>query len=167
MVHELPCCGSSEIERPSEPGWIDSTPELPRTSSWSPWRTSWHALHGPCCRAARIQTCHRITARNRRLRRKSATRSHFTAPRRRLEFTHRSLHRNSKDERTVTTACLQPDTDNGLHDRPTYKDRHAAELIMARRDDLHPKAEYIAADLSLAQTFPLQSCGGPYIVFTF
>jgi hypothetical protein len=34
------------------------------------------------------------------------------------------------------------------NDRPTCKDRHAAELIMARRDDLHPKAEYIAADLS-------------------
>ena len=30
----------------------------------------------------------------------------------------RSLHRNSKDERTVTTACLQPDTDNGPQ-RPT------------------------------------------------
>jgi hypothetical protein len=42
-----------------------------------------------------------------------------------------------------------------FNDRPTYKDRHAAELIMARRDDLHPKAEYIAADLSSRpQLFP-------------
>jgi len=32
-------------------------------------------------------------------------------------------------------------------------DRLAAELIMARRDVLHSKAEYIAADLSIAQTF--------------
>ncbi len=40
-------------------------------------------------------------------------------------------------------------------DRPTYKDRHAAELIMARRDVLHSKAEYIAADLSLAPKLSL------------
>ena len=40
-----------------------------------------------------------------------------------------------------------------FNDRPTCKDRHAAELIMARRDVLHSKAEYIAADLSIAQTF--------------
>jgi hypothetical protein len=32
-------------------------------------------------------------------------------------------------------------------------DRLAAELIMARRDVLHSKAEYIAEDLSIAQTF--------------
>ena len=35
-----------------------------------------------------------------------------------LKFTHRGLHSNRKDERTVTTACLQPDTENGLQ-RPT------------------------------------------------
>jgi len=41
------------------------------------------------------------------------------------------------------------------NDRPTCKDRHAAELIMARRDVLHLKAEYIAADLSIApKLFP-------------
>ena len=44
-------CASSEIERPSDPGWIDSMPELLRTSSWLPWRTSWHASHGLYCRA--------------------------------------------------------------------------------------------------------------------
>jgi hypothetical protein len=53
-----------------------------------------------------------------------------------------------------------------FNDRPTYKDRHAAELIVARRDDLHLKAEYIAADLSLAVASPLQSCGGPYNIGT-
>jgi hypothetical protein len=42
-----------------------------------------------------------------------------------------------------------------FNDRPTCKDRHAAELIMARRDVLHSKAEYIAEDLSIAQTFSL------------
>ncbi len=41
------------------------------------------------------------------------------------------------------------------NDRPTYKDRHAAQLIMARRDDLHSKAEYIAADLSIAPKLSL------------
>jgi hypothetical protein len=41
------------------------------------------------------------------------------------------------------------------NDRPTCKDRHAAELIVARRDVLHSKAEYIAADLSIAsKLFP-------------
>ena len=54
-----------------------------------------------------------------------------------------------------------------FNDRPTYKDRHAAELIVARRDDLHSKAEYIAADLSIARSFSLQSCGGPYIIITY
>jgi transposase len=33
--------------------WLDrQMPEHPRTSSWLPWRTSWHASHGPYCRAA-------------------------------------------------------------------------------------------------------------------
>src|SRR3974390_74874 len=55
------------------------------------------------------------------------TRSHFTALRQRLELTHRGLHRNSKDERTVTTACLQPGRREWSRksNRPTYKDRHA------------------------------------------
>ena len=41
------------------------------------------------------------------------------------------------------------------NDRPTCKDRYAAELIMARRDVLHSKAEYIAADLSIVRSFSL------------
>jgi hypothetical protein len=41
-----------------------------------------------------------------------------------------------------------------LNDRATCKDRHAAELILARSTRLHQKAEYIAANLSLAQTNP-------------
>jgi transposase len=63
MVHELPSCGSSEIERPSALGWIDSTPELPRTSSWLPWRTSWHASHGPSYRADKTTDHHRSSHR--------------------------------------------------------------------------------------------------------
>ncbi len=50
MARELPSYGSSEVERPSAHGRIDSMPELSGTSSWLPWRTSWHALHGPCIR---------------------------------------------------------------------------------------------------------------------
>jgi hypothetical protein len=38
-----------------------------------------------------------------------------------------------------------------------------AQLIMAGRDDLHSKAEYICTDLSSRPNFPLQSHGGPYI----
>jgi transposase len=41
-----------------------------------------------------------------------------TAPHRLIKLTHRSLHGISNDERTVTTACLQPGTENGLQ-RPT------------------------------------------------
>src|SRR5437899_4668444 len=38
---------------------------------------------------------------------------------------------------------------------------------MARRTSLQPKAEYICADLSSRPNFPLQSCGGPYILGTY
>jgi hypothetical protein len=70
------------------------------------------------------------------------------------------------DERTVTTACPQPGTENGLQ-RPTdLEGQTRAQLIMARRADLHQKAEYICADLSSRPNFPLQSCGGPYILGT-
>jgi hypothetical protein len=41
-----------------------------------------------------------------------------------------------------------------------------AQLIMARRTNLQPKAEYICADFSSRPHFPLQSCGGPYISVT-
>ncbi len=34
-------------------------PELLRTSSWLPWRTSWHAWHGPCFRADKITSHYR------------------------------------------------------------------------------------------------------------
>jgi len=42
-----------------------------------------------------------------------------------------------------------------FNDRPTCKDRPAAELILARSTLLHQKAEYIAADLSSRPNFPL------------
>jgi hypothetical protein len=114
MVHELPCCASSEIGRLSAPGWIDWTPELPRTSSWLPWRTSWHASHGSYYRAEKTIDHYRASQQRERA-------GLVTAPINGLKLTHRSLHRNGKGERTVTTARLQPDPDNGLQ-RPTCKD---------------------------------------------
>ncbi len=105
-------CGSSEIERPSDPGWIDWMPELPRTSSWLRWRTSWHVSHGPYYRAEKTIGHYRASPQRELTGRVTAAHSWIR------KLTHRSLHRNSKDERTVTTACLQPDTDNGLL-RPT------------------------------------------------
>jgi hypothetical protein len=98
-----------------------------------------------------------------RLRLGSTARSHFPAPLRRLAFLHRSLHRSGKDERTVTTACLQPDVTNGLQGPTSFKGQTRAHLILARRDDLQLKAEYICADLSSRPNFSLQSRGGPYI----
>ena len=81
-------------------------------------------------------------------------RSHLPAPRQPLKLSHRSLHRCNKDERTVTTACLKPGPRNGLQ-RPTdFKGQTRAQLILARRTDLHLKAVYICADLSLDQTSP-------------
>jgi hypothetical protein len=119
-----------------------------------PWLTSSHASLGLCFPAAMTtdrQPCNRAST--------------FPALRP-LKFPHRSLHRSSKDERTVTTACPQPGTENGLQ-RPTdLEGQTRAQLIMARRADLHPKAEYICADLSSRPNFPLQSCGGPYILVT-
>jgi hypothetical protein len=51
------------------------------------------------------------------------------------------------------------------HDRPVYQEKHAAQLIMARRADLQSKAEYICADpVDRHFAFPLQSGGGPYIL---
>jgi hypothetical protein len=76
------------------------------------------------------------------------------APRRRLKFPHRSLHRSSKDGRTVTTACPQPNPENGPQ-RPTdLEEQTRAQLIMARRTDLHTKAEYVCADLSSRPNSP-------------
>jgi len=142
-----------------------SMPERPRTSLWSPLPTSSHAspgLYYPA-EASTGHSCASIAARKRRLRLGSAIASHVTAPRRRLELSHRSLHRSSNDEKTVTTACLKSGPENGLQRSTDFEGQTRAQLILARRTILHPKAEYICADLSPRPNFPLQSCGGPYI----
>lgn len=54
-----------------------------------------------------------------------------------------------------------------FNDRPTFKDRHAAELILAKGSRLQQKAEYTVADLSSRQNWPLRSRGRPYIFITY
>src|SRR5271170_4217819 len=76
-------------------------------------------------------------------------RSHFTALRRRLEVYPRGLHRNSKDERTVTTACLETCCPNWVATaRPANKDRYARNSSWPGAMCAPQKAEYICADLS-------------------
>jgi hypothetical protein len=88
----------------------------------------------------RTQLLHEV-ARKRHLGLEALTRSHFTALRRPIEFTYHGLHRSSKDERTVITACLKSAKHNGRHDRSAYKNGHArnsswpGELISNQRPD--------------------------------
>jgi len=74
-----------------------------------------------------------------------------------LKFTHRGLHRNSKDERTVTTACLQPGNENGLEkSNPTdLEGQTRAQLIMARKADLHQRPNTFAQTCLLDLSFSL------------
>ncbi len=135
--------------------WLDALDHrTPKNSLWSLWRTSSHVSHGLCSPAATSTDLSPHSAAE-----KSAcglealTRSHFPARSRRQAYPPKSAQ-ESKDERTVTTACPQPGTENGLQ-RPTdLEGQTRAQLIMARRADLHQKAEYICADLSLDQTSP-------------
>jgi hypothetical protein len=76
------------------------------------------------------------------------------------DFTHRGLHRSSKDERTVTTACPQPGPENGpqrLRRTDTRATHHGQELISNQRPNTF-------AQTYLLDRTPLQSCGGPYIL---
>jgi hypothetical protein len=121
---------------------------------------------GRALQRQRVQTCRHIAPQKRRLWLGSADALRLSRTTTTAKVPHRSLHRSIKDERTVTTACPQPGTENGLQ-RPTdLKGQTRAKLIMARRADLHQKAEYICADLSSRPNFPLQSCGGQYILGT-
>ena len=72
-----------------------------------------------------IQSCHRVTARKRHLRFGRAARS--TSPHHNggLDFTRRSLHRSSKAERIVTSACLNLLNTMVIYGRSAYKNRHA------------------------------------------
>jgi hypothetical protein len=50
-----------------------------------------------------------------------------------------------------------------FHDRAVYQVEHAAQLIMARRISLQPKADTFAQICRSPFAFPLQAGGGPYI----
>ena len=94
------------------------------------------------CRCSLVQIeirfrLHNLTVWKRRLRLGSATRSHFPAPPRRLEPSHRSLQRGSKDERTVTTACPQPAVTNGPQ-RPTSFKRTDTRATHSGQENYSP-----------------------------
>ena len=127
-------------------------------SLWSRWQTSSRESRGLYCRVVK-STGRYPTRLQHEIVRKDAfglealARSHFTALRRRIDFTHRGLHRNSKDESTVTTACLGTCWPNWLitTDRLIRTDTRATHPGQERCAP--PKAEYICADLSSRLSF--------------
>jgi hypothetical protein len=91
-------------------------------------------------------------------------RFHFPAPlRRRIEFSHRGLHRNSEDERTVKTACLNSDLTlvftTVRQVRTGTRGTHRGQ-----KNNLPSKAEYVDANCSSRPQSPLAFMGGPYTV---
>ena len=117
MEHEQPCCASSEIESPIG-AWLDALDaRAPKNvvvvaMANKLARIAWAVLSsGDDYRPIAEQLSEKTPG-------LEALALPLYRTRRRLKFTHRGLHRNSKDERTVTTACLQPGTENGLQ-RPT------------------------------------------------
>jgi hypothetical protein len=148
-----------------------SMPAPRKTSSWSPWPISWRASQGCVIQRRRLQTKQQHGHSIIDQRGKDAcglealTRSHFTALRRRFEITHQGLHENGKDERTVTTACLETCWTNWL----MTTDR----LIRTDTGATHPGQERCAPPkgrihlrrlVFSPSAFSLQSDGGPYIL---
>jgi len=91
-------------------------------------------------------------------------RFHFPAPlRRRIEFSHRGLHRNSEGERTVKTACLNSDLTlvftTVRQVRTGTRGTHRGQ-----KNNLPSKAEYVDANCSSRPQSPLAFMGGPYTV---
>jgi len=91
------------------------------------------------------------------------TRRHYSNG---FEVYPRGLHRNNKDERTVTTGVFNLILTMVSNDRPTYKERHArnsswpGELI-STKGRIH-----LRSLVFLPKAFPLQSRGGPYMIIT-
>jgi hypothetical protein len=71
-----------------------------------------------------------------------------------LRFTHRSLHRNSQDERTVRTAYLKPDPANGHHRPADLAEQVRAYLIMARRSYFQQRPDTLTQTFFIPQLFP-------------
>ena len=133
MAREQPCCGSTAITPASETGWTDCIPESIRTSS-SPWQTSLHASHERYCRAATSTgqlPCQPEQASKRRLRLGSAEALplSLTSTTSLYSFLPQGLPRSRKDERTVLTACQQPDPAKWFfNNQATYKNQHVRIL---------------------------------------
>ena len=89
-------------------GW----PRSEKTSPWSPWPISWPASHGLCCPAEKTTDQTATSSQHDSAektptawkRGRAPTLPHYGDG---LKFTRRGPHRNSKDERTVTTAWLE------------------------------------------------------------
>jgi hypothetical protein len=83
-----------------------------------------------------------------------------------IEFTRHGLHRDGKDERTVTTACLKSAKYNDLLRTFGYKNRHERTYLITRAD-LQPKAGYSDTDsCSSPSAVPHSHRARSYIVFT-
>ena len=120
---------------------MHSTPEHPRTSSWLPWRTSWHALLGLSCPAA-TTTGQQLCQHNGAEKTPSAWKR-CALPLSRTTTTtnvsHRSLHgvARTKEQSQRRVCSLVPKM--VFNDRPTLKDGHArisswpGELVSTRR----------------------------------
>src|SRR5258708_40349271 len=59
----------------------------------------------------------------------------------------RGLHRTAKTKEQSQRSAPTCSRKMVSHDRPVYQERHAAQLIMARRPTLRKQSEYICADL--------------------
>jgi hypothetical protein len=113
------------------------------------WRTSWHASHGPYYRVDKITDRYRASQQRELAGPSNGNRStDLNLPTEVCTGTAKTKEQSQRRAFNLIPIMV-------FNDRPTCKDRHAAELIMARRDVLHSKAEYIAADLSIApKLFP-------------
>src|ERR1700733_5735263 len=93
-----------------------------RSMLWSqPQPISWQELPGLCCQLvrnierSRVRRAHKPRVEKTPSALKALTLFHLFHPTTTVEqFTHQGLHNNSKDERTVPTACPQPALKNGL-----------------------------------------------------
>jgi hypothetical protein len=124
-----------------------------RTSSWLPGQQACTHCMGCPVQRQRLQanSCSRITVRKRRLRLRSAARSHFPAPPRRLKFptevctgVARTKEQSQRRVRSLVPKMV-------FNDRPTLKDGPARISSWP----VHPKVVYICADLSSRPNFSL------------
>src|ERR1035437_10850455 len=111
--------------------------------SSSPWPTNWHGSHGLCCERSGLSGSSRAS---RRLAKQAIE----------IKFSHRGLHRISKDERTVKTAYLKPDCRIGPYTAEAFcRTQVRGVSHHGQETDLHLKAGYIDADIPSSINFSL------------